>query len=476
MAFIPSPEPECPILVPIPGETRTNIWGVTADTAAAAGEGVSVGRLADVQGAPGTGRHQRDCVLGWIIEDMSKRTHLKDEVPPPLMTSEPGSFARHTIVDRKPQIIRQVIADNGYPPEMVQQLEAFREEIASQPIRPLHEQAPDAESWNQELVQYQGKTWLDVPWYLAETYFYRRLLEAVRYFQQGPWHNHDPFGRQKRQQIEGAVERLAGDWGPLAGVGPALALEALLHSSLWGNRADLSNETIRLAIRGGLDAREEKHNVLIDDTEAVCRYVMGGLERVDFINDNVGLDLLFDLALVDLLLVQGWVGRVVLHLKDWPFFVSDAMPRDAGETMSLLVASPSPSVRALGERLRADLAAGCLVLAADPFWTSPSMFRQFTPSLRSALGKSNLVILKGDVNYRRLLDDRHWPHTARLEEIAVYFPAPFLVLRTLKGEILVGLAPGQAETLAAEDPTWLINGQRGLIQFCVPSHQMLTHP
>ncbi|MBM4464331.1 MAG: protein-glutamate O-methyltransferase family protein [Chloroflexi bacterium] len=48
------------------------------------------------------------------------------------------------------------------------------------------------------------------------------------------------------------------------------------------------------------------------------------------------------------------------------------------------------------------------------------------------LGRSNLVILKGDVNYRRLLDDRHWPHTMRLEEVGDYFPLPFLVLRTLR--------------------------------------------
>ena len=84
------------------------------------------------------------------------------------------------------------------------------------------------------------------------------------------------------------------------------------------------------------------------------------------------------------------------------------------------------------------------------------------------LRQCDLVIFKGDVNYRRLLDDRHWPHTARLEAIAAYFPAPFLVLRPLKGEILVGLAPGQAEALAAEDPNWLIDGQRGLIQLCRP--------
>jgi hypothetical protein len=40
-----------------------------------------------------------------------------------------------------------------------------------------------------------------------------------------------------------------------------------------------------------------------------------------------------------------------------------------------------------------------------------------------------------------------------------------VVLRTLKGEIMVGLQPGQAEQLAAVDPDWLIDGQRGVIQW-----------
>jgi hypothetical protein len=45
-----------------------------------------------------------------------------------------------------------------------------------------------------------------------------------------------------------------------------------------------------------------------------------------------------------------------------------------------------------------------------------------------------------------------------------YFPTSFVALRTLKGEIMVGLGPMQAEKLSREDPTWLINGKRGIIQ------------
>jgi len=386
-------------------------------------------------------------------------------LPPPLMTSEPGSFARYTIVERKSQIIQQVIEDNGYPPDIVENLEAFKDEIASQPMRPLSENAPDVPFWNAELATYSGKTWLDAPWYFAETTFYRRLLEAVRYLQSGPWEGHDPFGVQKRQQEETAVEALADTWGQLTGVEADVVFEALLHSCLWGNRADLSNYTVAIGARGGLAAREERENILIDHTGEVRALLADGLQRVDFINDNVGLDLLFDLALTDFLLVQGWVQEVVFHLKDRPFFVSDAMPQDARATVALLQAAPDPAVTALGARLHQHLEAERLILKDDPFWTSCLMLRDMTWWVRAQLERSDLIILKGDVNYRRLLDDRHWPYTTPIEEAAADLPAPFLVLRTLKGEIMTGLETGQAEALQAEDPAWLINGKRGVIQF-----------
>lgn len=83
--------------------------------------------------------------------------------------------------------------------------------------------------------------------------------------------------------------------------------------------------------------------------------------------------------------------------------------------------------------------------------------------LRDSLAQSDLVILKGDLNYRRLLDDRRWPPTTCMEGVTAYFPRPFLTLRTLKAEVIVGLQEGEAEALTAADPDWLINGRRGII-------------
>ncbi len=395
-------------------------------------------------------------------------------LPPPLMTSEPGSFAQRTILERKPQIIRQVLADTAYPPEILWAMRTFRDEIhtstgsgsadvVSHPIRPLTEDMPDVAFWNEALTAYEGQTWLDAPWYFAETYFYRRLLEATHYFQPGPWQTYDPFGKKKREQDALAVLRLKEAWTQFTDLPPDAAFDMLLHSCLWGNRADLSNFTIRVQAQGGLATHAERPNVLIDHTETVHALLASGVHRVAFINDNVGMDILFDLVLADFLLTQGWTHEVVFHLKDRPFFVSDAMGQDVLLLLAQLNAASDTAVQALGVRLHQAIESGQLVLKDHPFWTSPLMFRAMPPDVHTALAGADLVILKGDVNYRRLLDDAHWPYTTRMETVTEYFPAPFVTVRTLKGEILVGLAPGQAEALLAQEPDWLINGKRGVI-------------
>jgi len=378
------------------------------------------------------------------------------DLPPPLMTSEPGSFARTTIAERKPQILRQVIRDNAYPEPIVHALEAFRDELVRQPIQPLAEEAPDVDFWNRAAAGYKGRSWLDLPWYFAETYFYRRLLEAVRYFQPGPWHAHDPFGSLKGVEEEQAAAWLAGNGQQLAAAEADLTM--LLHSSLWGNRADLSHVAMQEQVQSGLAAQRERQHILVDHTERVQALLAAGLERVDLVTDNAGRELLFDFALADYLLQRGWAGRVTFHLKGHPFFVSDAMVTDARRLAAAVAAEP------LGRRLEEHLAAGRLALTDDPFWTTYLGYRHMPAPLAADLAGAGLVILKGDVNYRRLLDDRHWPHTARMAEIAAYFPAPFLTLRTLKAELMVDLEPGQAERLAAQDPEWLTNGRRGVVQ------------
>jgi hypothetical protein len=63
------------------------------------------------------------------------------------------------------------------------------------------------------------------------------------------------------------------------------------------------------------------------------------------------------------------------------------------------------------------------------------------------------------------LGDRHWSYTTPLADICSYLPTPLVALRTLKSEVAAGLEPEQIQYLTAQDPHWLTNGKRGVIQF-----------
>ncbi|MFB0502467.1 MAG: damage-control phosphatase ARMT1 family protein [Candidatus Bathyarchaeia archaeon] len=388
------------------------------------------------------------------------------DLPGFLMTSEPGSFAQRTILHRKPQIIEAVIADNDYPQFVVERLQRFRKEIIRGEIQPLTEDAPDVEEWNRRQLKFENRTWLGLPWYFAETYFYRRLLEAVEYFQPGPLQGHDPFQASKRKQLDESIVPLSLAIDAINEIGDReLCFENLLHASLWGNRVDLSNLTVADEIRNR-QAMIERENLLINDFPKVLGVFQGhSLSHIAFVSDNVGMELGFDILFADFLLRSDWVDRLTFFLKPYPFFVSDAVIKDLQETLKAYIQTSNPSLSHLGKRVEKFLSEGTLSLSDDWFWASARHFCEMPHSLYEEISRFAMVILKGDVNYRRLLSDRHWPHTTPITEIADYFPTSFLVLRTLKGEIIVDLEDGQAEKLKAEDPDWLINGERGIIQY-----------
>lgn len=384
--------------------------------------------------------------------------------PPPLMTSETGSFAQKTITERKPEIIRRVIADHAYPQDILEALHLFMREIASLPIAPLRENTADSAFWIAQWSKIAGKTWLEIPWYFAETYFYRRLLEIIGYLQPGPFYKIDPFQPQKIALENAALDQLQSNWQVIEETPTQERFTYLLHASLWGNRADLSNFTVKETAQQGSNTHNLRQHIIIDHSQQVHNHLSAGLDKVMFINDNVGADSLWDLLLADFLLTHSWVQTIVFHLKNHPFFVSDAMPADIERIVLKLKSRPQP-LESLGNRLDQRLQSGRLQLTTDPFWVSSLTFHPLPAPIYSELSQADLIILKGDVNYRRLLDDRHWAPTTQVETITMQFPKPFLIIRTLKGEIIAGLAQGQAEEIAAQDRAWLINGKRGLLQF-----------
>ena len=108
----------------------------------------------------------------------------------------------------------------------------------------------------------------------------------------------------------------------------------------------------------------------------------------------------------------------------------------------------------------------------DQFWTLPHTFDEMSeadPDLYSALVQADLVIFKGDLNYRKLVGDLNWETTVPLATaVQGFLPAPLLSLRTAKADVMVGLEAGKAEETAAIDKEWMVSGEWGVVQFAQP--------
>ncbi len=383
-------------------------------------------------------------------------------IPAPLRGSQSGSWAERSLRWRLPEIGRRAANERRWPDEVGADLLRLAEEVPDGRIEPLHDPgAPDADAWQPLVAPQVGMTWLEVPWFFAETYFYRRLLAASGYFQPGATHGLDPFGPEKQRGL---------DQG-LASAEPAqrrTSLADLLLSALWGNRADLSMWPT--APGGSRNADPEGaplHRLLVDDRPAVLAHLGSlpdGPKRIDVVLDNAGQELLADLALARGLLQAHPGCQLVLHVKSHPTFVSDATQQDVDGTLRQASATGG-ELSVLGDDLELAGRRARLRVTTDGFWTSPLAGWEFPSHLRQELASSDLVIFKGDANYRRLLGDRHWPYTTPFEAVLSYFPAPVLCLRALKADVAAGLDPPMIEDAGRADGDWMIDGRWALIQF-----------
>lgn len=396
-------------------------------------------------------------------------------LPKPLLGSDVGSFTEYTVTQRMPNIARRVITENNFSREINQNLEQLATELTSGYLQPLlADRGRDFPTWKKYLEPYQNQRWIDVPWFFAETYFYRLILNITNYFQPGEWENIDPFDLQKSQGLETSIDAIISLCTQLQKLLDDIEKEnqpskssliALLYFALWGNRVDLSLWSAFANNRSDFDIETQLNNILVDDSFAVTKLLAKSANnRIDVIVDNAGFELICDLCLVDFLLGSGFANQVFLHLKPHPTFVSDAMIKDVYITKDFLAETSHPQVKLFNQRLIQNLDSGRLVLKEDYFWTSPLAFWEIPTSLKNELAQSNLIIVKGDANYRRLLGDRSWDFTTNFAEIVSYFPTSIVALRTLKSEVVAGLPTEVLQKLAITDSHWLTNGQWGVIQ------------
>jgi hypothetical protein len=77
---------------------------------------------------------------------------------------------------------------------------------------------------------------------------------------------------------------------------------------------------------------------------------------------------------------------------------------------------------------------------------------------------ATVTIMKGDLNYRRLVGDRAWPASTPFEAVTDYFPGPVAAVRTLKSDVVVGIPADTLSGLDASGERWRTSGAHALIQ------------
>lgn len=212
---------------------------------------------------------------------------------------------------------------------------------------------------------------------------------------------------------------------------------------LWGNATDLSlltsltYEDIQ-KLQGSEARKASEVNIIVNDLEAAYELLKKAQKegkqyrQIDIVLDNAGFELYVDLILAGFLLSSGLATNIILHPKSIPWFVSDVIPADFAALLNALASpqafystpsedekhsdvTPKPlsqkeidELSFLFEEWSNFHAEGQLMLRSNRFWTEGGSYWRLPSTaerLHNDLKESELVIFKGDLNYRKLTGD-----------------------------------------------------------------------
>ncbi|KAG0170022.1 hypothetical protein DFQ28_004965 [Apophysomyces sp. BC1034] len=433
---------------------------------------------------------------------------------PAYRATEKGSFAWDSTVRRWPIIIDSALveinealqkqsegASQREGQKIIESMKLLKAEIAAdKPLRLLQDDEKDTRSWNEHIKKhFPEATWFSGTWLFNECYMYRRIRECFSITTH--WRDFDPFSSQKEATFRGShrsVFELARKMPlmiePMGEEKLEIVYNELIQVCLWGNATDLSlltnmteEDIQRLQAIEEERLAEQKKFIVVDNIDALwtkLKSIKDG--RVDFVLDNSGFEVYVDLILADWLLQTKTASKVVFHCKTIPWFVSDVMPKDVPTLFECCLdpqffpasaTRPVEDVEALETmvmRWKDYVGNGQLVISSHDFWCSGLPYcylNSEAPELFKDMATSDLVIFKGDLNFRKLVFDCDWPVTTPFkkaigEDMGQRF-TNIVSLRTNKADPIVGLREGQKEEIEkhASHNEWRCSGKYAVVEF-----------
>lgn len=200
----------------------------------------------------------------------------------------------------------------------------------------------------------------------------------------------------------------------------------LFQLNLWGNRCDLSisaGKEIKQTGNPFLQIDSLNPFVLVDKCKEIWDYVNNGQssKTIDFILDNAGYELFTDLVLASFFLDNQLASKIRFHIKAIPWFISDVNIYDFEFTIKTMAEHEDVHLSSFGKKLQEYNNGGKIELVKNEyFWTGPYEFyrmKEVDGNLYDNLSNSDLLVFKGDLNYRKLLGDFNWPFDSSFETV-----------------------------------------------------------
>ncbi|MBE7732373.1 ARMT1-like domain-containing protein [Devosia faecipullorum] len=202
---------------------------------------------------------------------------------------------------------------------------------------------------------------------------------------------------------------------------------ATLHDALLG--ALLGNSADRSQIQQAADfvlLAEPKLEML--DRKATLSIVA----------DNFGREFLDDLILA-IRFHQETGQKIEVHVKKLPIFVSDTTINDCDRLLQYTLKNETK----LSEAINSLHNNKKLLFKCDEFWSSPLGFSEIPHEIFQA--STGTIIIKGDLNYRRAIDDVVVAADTPFADLPSLPRRPLLSLRSVKSYCLAGVGSHQVD-------------------------------
>lgn len=341
---------------------------------------------------------------------------------------------------------------------------------------------------NDQVGSYSGERSLrsffrSVPFLLAEYYFYYYLLYLYHEKKNISDRIEDPYRAYKVKHLEDSsgkanFQALLNEFKSAIN-SPYKRQDKLLIGCLNMNSIDLSQLEVNIK-------EFKKSNMPINDCRAFDNFINDRLTSngpsnkdelvAHVITDNCGFELMSDILLGTYLLKNTRLTKVIYHVKRLPIFVSDTIMSDVCDAIDILNTELEGliSYKICDEYLDRQIYM-CdsipdkqISFEVDDCWHQEKLFNDVEHFKTWNKDETcALIIVKGDLNYRRLVGDFHWKSSDPIRNKVSYIEKPLLIIRSLKSNVILDV--DNEEKYSYNAPNWKITGQYGIIQWIDPT-------